>query len=101
MDSSKQRTLGLTLVIVTGILCACPGILIAAFGAMMGFFGMDPATRMEYYQTNDIMPALFACLFGACVGSFLIAIPILIGFVTLRPDPASRIQPDEPLPPAI
>ncbi len=79
----EKKTAGIIATVTTGLLCGCPGLCMLIFGAVTAA-GVMPYT-MEFNGVSDsgILPSQygFAML---CISLVLIAIPIAVGFFTLR-----------------
>jgi hypothetical protein len=63
-----------------------------------------PGATIDIFGSNDPRTALFTGLGMLCLGVIFIAIPFVVGFLTLRQRPeAAEPEPvsDEPIPPAI
>ena len=82
----ERRTVGIIATVATTLLCACPGLFLCLFG------GLSAAGQGKY--TSDLMgnagggaiaPGVGIALL--CVGILLVAIPIVVGFFTLRKKP--------------
>ncbi len=83
-----RRTVGIIATVATVLLCACPGLFLCLFG------GLTAAGQGKY--TSDVLgssgagqisPGVGIALL--CVGIIFIAIPIVVGFFTLRKKPES------------
>ena len=92
-----KRTTGLIATIATALLCGCPGIFICLFGALT-------AAGQGTFNDQSLSPSVGFVLL--CLSLIFIAIPIVVGFVTLRKKPQvpapGVVEPvdNEPLPPA-
>lgn len=80
----NNRTTGIIVTIVAVLLFGCPGLICLCSGstaAIMGLSG-DP----DYYFGVDTAPSsiLNGGLFFICLSVLLIAIPIIVGFLTIR-----------------
>lgn len=86
-----NRNNSIILTVATAVLCGCPGLFICLFGALT-------AAGQGTFNDVSLSPTVgFALL---CVALILIAIPIVVGVVTLRKKPEEAPVSDEPLPPA-
>lgn len=94
-----KRNVGIIATIVTVFLCACPGLFLCIFGGVTAAGIMPYTTEFNDVADSGIIPSGygFAML---CAALILIAIPVVIGFVTLRKKPAAEEIVDfhEPLP---
>lgn len=80
--NDSTRTTGIILVILTILLCACPGLVMLLSGGFFAVFSSIPGADIE----SDISPLVFGGI-SICLGIFLIAIPIVIAILTLRSKP--------------
>jgi preprotein translocase subunit SecF len=89
-DMDKRNT-GIIATVASVILCGCPGIGFCLFGALT-------AAGQDIFNNGSLSPTVGIVLL--CVSLIFIAIPIVVGFVTLRKKP-EEVKPitDEPLPP--
>ncbi|MBI5935983.1 MAG: hypothetical protein HY867_19935 [Chloroflexi bacterium] len=95
----NNKNTGMIATIVTALLCGCPGLLALCWGALMAFISFVPGADIDIGGSSDPQSALFTGLGALCAGVIFIAIPIVVGVVTLRKKPAAVVS-DEPLPPA-
>ena len=86
-----QRTAGIIATAATTLLCGCPGLA----GIGLGTIGFFSGVQGSAVSSN----ALFEFFGFLCLGVFLIVIPILVGFLTLRNKKIKITNLDEPLPP--
>lgn len=79
----ERKTGGIIATIATTLLCACPGLFLCLFGALVaagqGTFTQD---FLGGASKGQIAPWLGVALL--CLGIVLVAIPIVVGFFTLR-----------------
>jgi uncharacterized membrane protein len=96
----EKKTVGIIATIATALLCGCPGIFLCVFGIWGATGTMPYTTEIGGITGGGTMPSTvgFVLLFLSLI---FIAIPIVVGFVTLRkkPAPATLPEPAEPLPP--
>ncbi len=99
-----KRTTGIIATIAAVVLCGCPGIFLCIFGVIGATGTMPYSATLNDVTSTGTMPASygFAML---CLSLIFIAIPIVVGFLTLRNKPAAApatppSPPSEPLPPA-
>lgn len=115
----KKQT-GLILTIATALLCGCPGLFGLCMGAMFAIVGAIPGSDIDIGGSSDPTTAIGTGIGMLCVGLIFVAIPVVVGVVTLRkkpgegdapaakppvsaPEPPKPLKPpadDEPLPPA-
>jgi len=98
-----KKTTGIVATVAAVLLCGCPGLLALCMGSMFAFVGGIPGADIDMWGSNDPQSAIMFGIGVICVGILLVAIPIVVGFLTLRnkPAPVAVSAPDEPLPPAI
>ena len=103
---NNQRTIGIIATTLTGLLCGCSGLFLCIFGALTATGSMPYTTDfMGETQTGTTPPGVGIALI--CLALVFIAIPILVGFFTLRKKPApvggavSYPAPDDPTRPAL
>ncbi len=82
----ERRTVGIIATVATTLLCACPGLFLCLFG------GWSATGRMPYTSqvmgtssAGKVAPGVGIALL--CIGILLVAIPIVVGFFTLRKKP--------------
>jgi len=113
-----KKTTGLVATIATAVLCGCPGLIVLCMGAMFAVVGGIPGSDIDIGGSSDPAAAIGTGIAMLCVGVIFIAIPIVVGVVTLRKKPEDSLVPapiveapvpapkpvpakdDEPLPPA-
>ncbi len=93
-----KRTTAIIATIVTGLLCGCPGLAILCFGAFAIPTSFVPGAQIDVFGSNDPQSLLTSGIVGLCLGILLIAIPVVVGFTTLRnrPAPADMVVPPAP-----
>lgn len=101
METKKSKTGAIIGTIAAVLLCGCPGIFLCIFGAFAATGNMPFETSFNDYSNFGMMPSWtgFAML---CAALVMIAIPVVVGIVTLRDKKPKGVAPtfDEPLPPA-
>ena len=109
-----KKTVGIIATVATALICGC----CALFACIMGFGAITGNGTMDWGGSSQPMPTSYGYVF-LCLSVIFIAVPIVVGFVTLRkkpeeavvvtpvsapaPAPAPKPAPpadDEPLPPA-
>lgn len=98
----NNRNTGIIATIVTAVLCGCPGLFSLCWGAIASFAGLVPGSEIDIGGSSDPRAALYTGIGALCLGVILVAIPIVVGFLTLRRKPSGAIvaeASDEPLPP--
>ena len=100
-----KKTVGIIATAATALLCGCPGLFSLCFGAVMALVGVIPGAEIDRWGPNYPVASITTALVMLCLGIIFVAIPIVVGIVTLRPQPAQVVVTtrdlDEPLPPAI
>ena len=93
-----KRTTAIIATVVTGLLCGCPGLAILCFGAFAIPTSFVPGAQIDVFGSNDPQSLLTSGIVGLCLGILLIAIPVAVGFTTLRnrPAPADMVVPPAP-----
>lgn len=96
----KKKT-GIIATIASTLLCGCPGLFGLCLGAITAFAGFFPGSDIDIFGSSAPNTALITGIVALCVSLLLIAIPIAVGFFTLRDKPDTGLVSDEPVPPAI
>jgi len=96
-----KRTTGIIATVATALICGCCSL----FGCIMGVGTITGNGTFELGGVSQPMPPSYGYVF-LCLSVLFIAVPIVVGFVTLRKKPALvtkvEVAPgsDEPIPPA-
>jgi hypothetical protein len=96
----EKKTTGIIATVATGLLCGCPGLFALCMGAMFAITGSIPGSNIDVFGSSDPKSAITMGIVVLCLGIIFIAIPVVVGFTTLRKKPAEAVYPNEPLPPA-
>ena len=101
METKKSKTGGIIGTIAAVLLCGCPGLFLCIFGAWGATGNMPYTTSFNDYYGGGMMPSWFGFAM-LCAALVMIAIPIVVGVMTLRDKKPKEVVPtfDEPLPPA-
>ena len=99
-----RKTFGIIATVVAALLFGFPGLCLCLFGAITAT-GQMPLTSVFPYTSNfgnpfsEMAPSYlgFALL---CLALIFIAIPIVVGVLTLRNKPEKSASTNEPFPPA-
>ncbi len=94
-----KRTVGIIATIVTGLLCGCPGLFGIFMGALFALVSFIPGANIDIGGSNDPARAMGTGVAALCLGIVFVAIPIIVGLLTLRKKPAAPPPPTEPIPP--
>ena len=93
------KTKGIVSTIAAVVLCGCPGLFLCFFGAMSTFVSAIPGVDIDVGGSSDPAAATAMGIGALCLSLIFIAIPIAVGYFTLRKKPEAVIT-NEPLPPA-
>ncbi len=93
------KTKGIVSTIAAVVLCGCPGLFLCFFGAMSTFVSAIPGADIDVGGSSDPAAATAMGIGALCLSVIFIAIPIAVGYFTLRKKPETVIT-NEPLPPA-
>lgn len=103
----KKKNTGLIATIATAILCGCPGLFALCFGGTSLIASFVPGAEIDIFGSSDPAIAAIMGFVFLCFSIIFIAIPIVVGIVSLRKKPEDAVvvvdaEPvsDEPLPPA-
>jgi len=98
----EKRQIGLIATIATVLCCGLPGCGSLCMGGMFAFVGGIPGADIDVGGSSDPAAAIGLGIAMLCVGLIFIAIPVAVGFFTLRNKPAVVEAPvsSEPFPPA-
>ncbi|MFZ6030704.1 MAG: hypothetical protein ACOYYS_23610 [Chloroflexota bacterium] len=99
-----KRTIGIIATVVTVLCCGCPGLTFCLSGVMtllgFGTYNISVPGSSSSGQTPPVYGLLFLCL-----AVILVAIPVIVGVVTLRrakenAATVGSVDFNEPLPPS-
>ncbi len=93
----NNKNTGMIATVATALLCGCPGLLALCWGSLSAVVSFVPGADINIGGSNDPRSALFAGLGSLCAGILFIAIPVAVGYFTLRNKPEAT---DE-LPPTL
>ncbi|MCF6278565.1 MAG: hypothetical protein L3J16_07455 [Anaerolineales bacterium] len=102
----EKKTVGIIATVGTTFVCACPSLFLCAWG-IAGIAGMPITTTVGNQQ--NVAPMNISLAIGLlCLSLIGLAVPVAVGFFTLRKKPEDAAinaepvvtMPDEPLPPA-
>jgi hypothetical protein len=79
-----NRNTAIIATVATVVLCGCPGAFACLWGVMAAAISQMPGADINMGGSSDPMVALGIGIVTACVGIIGIAIPIVVGIVTLR-----------------
>ena len=95
-----KRTVGIIATVATALLCGCPGFFGMCWGAIAAIVSFVPGAEIDIGGSSDPTMALMSGLGALCIGVLFLAIPIAVGFFTLRRQQDPIVNPNEPIPPA-
>jgi hypothetical protein len=105
-----KKTVSIIATVATVLCCGLPGCFSMCMGLMFALVGGIPGSDINIGGSNDPKAAIGVGIAMLCGGIIFIAIPIVVGFITLRKKPADALSavpvvepvapPSEPLPPA-
>ena len=93
------KTKGIVSTIAAVVLCGCPGLFLCFFGVMSTFVSAIPGADIDVGGSSDPAAATAMGIGALCLSLIFIAIPIAVGYFTLRKKPEAVVT-NEPLPPA-
>ena len=99
----KKNTGAIIGTVVAALLCGCPGLAGMCWGAVSAIVSFVPGADIDLGGSSDPTTALLVGLGSVCAGIIFVAIPVVIGIVTLRkkkPALEEAAASQEPLPPA-
>ena len=79
-----KKTTGLIATIATALLCGCPGLFGLCMGVLFTFVGAIPGSDIDIGGSGDPAAAIGTGVAMLCLGVVFVAIPIVVGVVTLR-----------------
>lgn len=89
----NNRNTGTIATIAAALLCGCPGLLAMCWGGLAALISFVPGADIDIGGSSDPTAALASGLGTLCLGILFLAIPIAVGFFTLRKKP--EIAPQE------
>ncbi len=99
MEKKESRTGAIIGTVAAVVLCGCPGLIGLCLGATFLLAGSIPGAEIDIFGSSDPQSALLMGVVSLCGGLIFIAIPIVVGVLTLRKKkPAAGME--EQLPPA-
>lgn len=96
-----KRTTGIIATVAAVLLCGCPGLFSLCWGVLAAYVSFVPGSNIDIGGSNDPQSAFIAGLAALCVGVLFVAIPVVVGFLTLRRRGPEVVDVNEPLPPAL
>jgi hypothetical protein len=93
-----NKNTGIIATVATALLCGCPGLLLCIFGGVAAAGLLPYTTTVNGVSDQGIVPSTYGFVL-LCLSLIFIAIPIVVGVVTLRKKPEVPAS-IEPIPPA-
>jgi hypothetical protein len=93
-----NRNASIILTVATVLLCGCPGLFLCAFGGWTATGAMPYTTTVNGVSSEGFLSPTVGFVL-LCLALIFIAIPIVVGIVTLRKKPQLPMD-NEPIPPA-
>jgi hypothetical protein len=105
VEKKESKTGAIVGTVIAVLLCGCPGLLALCWGALSAIISFIPNANIDIGGSGDPNKAFGWGIASLCGGLIFIAIPVVIGILTLRKKkskvPAVEVlPPQEPLPPA-
>ena len=104
VEKKESKTAAIVGTVVAVLLCGCPGLALC-LGGVLTAVGIMPWYGNIGDQYYDTLPTWFGYVF-LCLSIILVAIPVVVGILTLRKKKPAGVAPvdvlplQEPLPPA-
>lgn len=96
----EKRQVGLIATIVTALCCGCPGLFSICWGGIAAIASFVPGADIDIGGSSDPQAALLTGIASLCGGIIFLAIPIVVGVLTLRKKPEEAgVVSSEPVPP--
>ena len=93
-----QKTKGIIATVAAVLLCGCPGLFMCIFGAVSAAGVMPYNTDVNGVTSSGMVSPTIGYVL-VCLSLIFIAIPIVVGFMTMRKKPEVSIG-NEQIPPA-
>lgn len=95
----NNKTPAIIATVVAVLLCGCPGLFLLCIGPLMAIISQVPGAEIDIFGSQDPTSALTIGIALLCVGLIFVAIPVVVGLVTLRKKPVPSKEPGEAIPP--
>lgn len=96
----NNKTPAIIATIATALLCGCPGLFLLCVGPLMAIISQIPGAEIDIFGSQDPNSALTTGIVLLCLGVIFVAIPIVVGLLTLRKKTAKSTSPEDYIPPA-
>ncbi len=87
-----NRTTAIILTVATALLCGCPGLFVC-LGGVLTAVGLGTYTSDLMGTASSGATPTWYGVAGICGGLFLIAIPVIVGILTLRKKKPAEMPP--------
>jgi hypothetical protein len=94
----ESKTKGIVATVAAVLLCGCPGLFMCIFGAVSAVGIMPYTSSVNGTTTSGTVPPTVGFVL-LCLSLIFIAIPIVVGIMTLRKKPEASVSNDY-IPPA-
>jgi len=92
-----NKNTGIIATVAAALLCGCPGLLLCIFGGVAAAGLLPYTTTLNGVSDQGVVPSTYGYVM-LCLSLIFIAIPIAVGFFTLRKKPQPLVD-NEPIPP--
>lgn len=79
------------------LLCGCPGLFALCWGGLAAVVSFIPGADINIGGSSDPSSALFSGLGTLCVGVLFLAVPVAVGYFTLRKKPEAVVTDTPPM----
>lgn len=86
-----KKSTGIIVTVITALLCGCPGLLSMCFGLVFAVVSQIPGAEIDVFGSSDPQSALSTGIGALCLGIVFVAIPIVVGIITLRKKPEAGV----------
>ena len=100
MENKNSKTGAIIGTIAAVLFCGCPGLCVLLYGILVAFGLGTYSTEFGDMMGYGMMPGWIGYVF-ICMALFMIAIPIVVGLLTLKDKKPKEVVPpsDEPIEP--
>jgi hypothetical protein len=94
-----NKTAAIISLVAAMVFCGCPGLFLMFGGGLSMFVSLIPGAEIDMFGSAEPRAAMLSGAIACLVGLIFIAVPIVVGVVTMRRK-AVPPMPEEPIPPA-
>jgi uncharacterized membrane protein len=80
----QNRNAGVIATIIAVLLCGCPGLILACFGAIFALVSFMPGADIDIFGSSDPTAARMGGIGGLCLGVVFIVLTAVVAYITLR-----------------